>query len=345
MTQGLEAPIVCSDPSADWLLGDIGGTHARFVHARGLEVAGAERFVVDGRASFQDAIAAAIEQVGEPVKRAAFCIAATISGDQLKLTNRDWTASASDLRRALDLDELVVVNDFAANGAGVAALDSGDGEPIGPRLPPVDGPTRVVFGPGTGLGAAALRHDPDSSRVLETEAGHLAWAPDPDDADAMIVARCARVFESVRREWGRVSWEHVLSGNGLVRIDAALADADLRAAADISAAAQAGEPRAVRAAQCFSRQVGRYAAEICFAFHATGGLYVTGGVLEGLGTAFDEAACRHAFEASVGDGHPHAGWLRATTLIRITIKDLAYRGLAEIASGRVLSPGLHLRRE
>ncbi|CAN5159041.1 glucokinase [soil metagenome] len=344
MTQGLEAPIVCGDPDADWLLGDIGGTHARFVHARALEVAGAKRFVVDGRASFQEALAAAIEQVGEPVKRAAFCLAATISGDRIKLTNREWSASAAELRRALDLDELVIVNDFAANGAGIAALGPQDGEAIGAPRPPVDGPTRVVFGPGTGLGAAALRHDPDSSRVLETEAGHLAWAPDPDDADAMIVARCARVFESVRRDWGRVSWEHVLSGNGLARIDAALADADLRDPADISSAAKAGEPRAVRAAQCFSRQVGRYAAEICLAFHATGGLYVTGGVIEGLGTAFDETACRRAFDGALADGHPLVGWVRATTITRITIKDLAYRGLAEIASGRVLSPGLHLKR-
>lgn len=344
MSPGVEHPIRVDAPAVDWLLGDIGGTHARFVMAPACDVRGAKRVVADGHADFVAAIRDAFGQLGAPARRAAFCLAASITGDEIRLTNRDWSFSAKQLRDALGFEELVIVNDFAANGAGMASLTAADSAPIGPELPRATGPTQLIFGPGTGLGMSALRRDPDSARVLETEAGHLGWSPDPHDDDAMIVARCDRVFEPQVTQWGRRSWEHVLSGRGLARIDAALADAGLRDPAEVSSQAQAGEARAVRAAQCFSRQLGRFASEVALGWHATGGLFITGGVIDGLGESFDHAACRRAFDDAVAPTHPHSPWFHAIALRLVTIHDIAFRGLAEIAAGRVHSPRIHLRR-
>ncbi|EQD51494.1 Glucokinase, partial [mine drainage metagenome] len=71
-------------------------------------------------------------------------------------------------------------NDFAAMGASLAALTADDMVAIGPSLPDLAAATDgcfAVLGPGTGLGATAVLRRGGRWLVMETEGGHIGFAP------------------------------------------------------------------------------------------------------------------------------------------------------------------------
>ena len=73
----------------------------------------------------------------------------------------------------------------------------------------------TVIGPGTGLGVALMVGSAgDGWRVVETEGGHVTYAPIGDEEEAIARWMAAH--------FGRASNERVLCGNGLAHIDAVL---------------------------------------------------------------------------------------------------------------------------
>lgn len=205
------------------MVADIGGTSARFAltDLRGEAVGlSQQRSLPCAKfASLQHAVEHYLESVGARPTLAAIAVASADSGDEIRLTNRAWSFSRSELRKTLDLDALDVLNDFGAIAWAVPVLDAADsvtlhGEPGGPPASPV-----TVLGPGTGLGVSLLTDDGgDGWNVVATEGGHVAFAP-LDDEESRIAAW-------LRARFGRVSNERLLSGAGLAHIDAALAAGD-----------------------------------------------------------------------------------------------------------------------
>lgn len=201
---------------------DIGGTNARFALAeidagRVVSVASQAVSKTAAHASLQTAWKAFAAQVGRPLpRRAAIAIAAPLHEDLLKLTNSPWVIRISDLKRQLGLDELVLLNDFAAMAHAVAQLDEdrlrhvcGSDAPL-----PSEGVISVI-GPGTGLGVAQLVRRAGGYEVLSTEGGHVSFAPFDEIED--------RILHHLRRRYPRVSAERVVSGPGLLNIYEALA--------------------------------------------------------------------------------------------------------------------------
>jgi glucokinase len=77
-----------------------------------------------------------------------------------------------------------------------------------------------VVGPGTGLGVAVLLRKSDSYEVIETEGGHIDFAP-LDSLEDKILAH-------LRRSFRRVSVERVAAGQGLWNLYEALGSIDGR---------------------------------------------------------------------------------------------------------------------
>src|SRR5262249_53337073 len=73
---------------------------------------------------------------------------------------------------------------------------------------------KIVLGPGTGLGVAALLPAGGRWHVVASEGGHASFGPQAADE--------IEVFARLRQECGAVSAETVLSGPGLVRLARAL---------------------------------------------------------------------------------------------------------------------------
>jgi glucokinase len=246
------------------------------------------------------------------------------------MTNRDWIVEPDALRRALRVQSLSIVNDFAAAAAGLPTLDQHSAQTL--REGASASGNLLLLGPGTGLGVAALLGaGSGEERIVASEAGHMGLAYH----DAALEP----LHATARARWGRMSWERLLSGEGLRWLYAWQTGSDAPPAApEVSARAARGEAAALRAAGWFSRLLGACAGDLCLAFGADGGVWLSGGVLDGLGDAFDTNAFLDAFD----DKGRYASRQRGVPVRRVLAADLAFRGLARIVDGACRAPGLYL---
>ena len=255
-----------------------------------------------------------------PLRAAAFCGAGPVNADgSLALTNNDCMLDPQALAQAASLERVVVLNDFEAVGHAIAVLPAATMTAVGGGLG-IQGAPRVVLGPGTGLGLAALLRADERWIVINGEGGHVSLAP-VDETELMV-------WTGLRAEFGRVSAEHVLSGPGLERIDAVLRQRAKRSAPAISGAAEAGEPDAIRATEVFSRWLGRFAGGLALSLAADGGIYLAGGVVPALRTRFNTALFRQGFE----DHTPHRARLRQIACHIVTHPEPGLLGLATLVS-------------
>jgi len=200
---------------------DIGGTHARFALARiaagrVLALGEATTLRVADHASLPAAWRAFAALLGRaPPRAAAFAVACPVRGDVLKFTNNPWTFRRAALTAEIGVERLIFINDFGAVGHAVAQAGAQDLIHIaGPRRPLPRPGIVSILGPGTGLGVAQLLLDPKSYRVVETEGGHVDFAPQDAFEDDLL--------QRLRRQFSRVSIERLISGSGLAQIRAAL---------------------------------------------------------------------------------------------------------------------------
>jgi glucokinase len=201
---------------------DVGGTHARFALAQidGGRVASLGEPVTLKTAehgSFQLAWQEFGRRIGIDLpNELAIAFAGPVGGEVLKLTNNPWVIRPALIKERLGVDRYVVVNDFGAVGYAVATLPDGDFRHLcGPEGPlPKQGVVSIV-GPGTGLGVAALLKKADHYEVIETEGGHVDFAPLDSLED--------KILSQLRRHFRRVSVERVVAGQGLPNLYEALA--------------------------------------------------------------------------------------------------------------------------
>lgn len=193
---------------------DIGGTHCRFALATlaGDKVTNISDAVTLKTAEYDSLYAAwaALPQMfARPLPAiAAIAIAAPVSETVVKMTNNIWTIKPANLNRELGLEQHILLNDFAAIGYAISALDPVHFQHIcGPLgdLPP--SAVISVIGPGTGLGVAILLRDGSKSRIVPTEGGHINFTPNDEIDD--------HILHYLRAQHGRVSVERVVSGAGL----------------------------------------------------------------------------------------------------------------------------------
>lgn len=201
---------------------DIGGTHARFALATldaGRVVALDEPVTLKtcDHGSFQLAWEEFARRCGAPLPPAlAISFAGPVGGELLKLTNNPWVIRPALIPEKLGVERHVIVNDFGAVAHAVAAFDgSAYTHLCGPDEPlPSDGIV-TILGSGTGLGVAALLLRDSGYAVIETEGGHVDFAPLDTLED--------RILQELRRSFRRVSVERILSGRGLMNLYEALA--------------------------------------------------------------------------------------------------------------------------
>src|SRR5690242_14775171 len=193
---------------------DVGGTHARFALAeidegRVLSVDEPVKLHTSEHGSFQ----LAWQEFGRRKNidlptELAIAFAGPVGGEVLKLTNNPWVIRPALIKERLGVDRYTIVNDFGAVAHAVATLGDEHFQHLcGPERPlPPEGVTSVV-GPGTGLGVAALLRRNGRYEVIETEGGHIDFAPLDVLED--------RILTHLRRNFRRVSVERVAAGQGL----------------------------------------------------------------------------------------------------------------------------------
>ena len=326
------------------LIGDIGGTNARFglIESKGAPPRLLSREATHGHPHPSAAIRASLAQSGAPAPRSAIlAIAGRVDAPAVPLTNADWLVDAAAVGRDFGLARVALVNDYVPVAAGAAGIAPDDLTPIGPARGDASGP-RLVLGPGTGFGAAALIPYEDRLAIVSTEAGHT-------DLGA-IDAEEAEIWPAVERVDERVTVETLLSGPGLARLYAAIravregGNGGPCDPAEITSAGLSGEdPHARAALALFGRLLGRVCGDLALTFLATGGVYIGGGIAPRIVPILREGDFRDAFERKA----PFAEQMRAIPTSVITVKDPAFSGLAALASegGRFVYHGQTWRPE
>ena len=292
---------------ASVLVADIGGTHARFALAcreeSGPLLADSVReFAVADFPSLSEAARHYLEgndvrATSAEVKRAVFAVAGHIDGDEARITNHPWVISIARTCDALGLDRLELVNDFAAQAMAISRLAAADVIPIGTARwagPAADGDrTYAVIGPGTGLGVGALLRRDGQYNTLQTEGGHVSFAPGTPEE--------IQVLQRLSGEFGRVSNERIVSGNGLVNLHRALsaiagADPGSLRPEDITARAQAGDAGCLHSIDVFCAVFGAAAGDLVLTLGAWDGVFLTGGVVPRLLQWLAHSGFRQRFE-------------------------------------------------
>jgi glucokinase len=309
------------------LIGDIGGTNARFAILVD-SYAEPKEFPIVQTAAFatiDQAIQTAIlDRTSVQPRSAVLAVAGPVDGDEIALTNCDWVVRPRVMFEQLGLSDIVVLNDFEAQALAVVALGAEHMEKIGPGEPEPLG-SRVVLGPGTGLGVAGLIHACHRWIPVPGEGGHMDIGP--------RTARDREVFPHIEPIEGRISGEQILCGRGLVNTYRAVAKADgvtprFTSPAEITGAAlEKSDPVAEEALSMFVTCLGRTAGDLALVFMSRGGVYLTGGIAQKIVPALKNGTFRAAFE----DKAPHRELLRSMPVYVITHPLAALAGLAAYA--------------
>jgi glucokinase len=308
------------------LVGDIGGTHARFaLVAEGSGQPRHEQVMLCAEfEGLEQAIRSYLADHGNPgIREAALDVATGITGDFVQLTNGPWGFSIEKTRQALVLDRLHVINDFTALALSVPTLQPHEIRQVGGGKP-VSGAPIAVIGPGTGLGVSGLLSAREGRVALQGEGGHTAFSP--------TTAREIEVLRWLMQRFDHVSTERVVSGMGLENLYQSLCALDQAIAkpltpAQITEAALAGNDAHCREAlDMFCAILGAAAANLVVTLGAHAGCYIGGGIVPRLGEYFARSPFRARFE--------HKGrfsaYIAAVPTYVILAETPALRGLATL---------------
>ena len=307
------------------IVADIGGTNARFAFVDG--EGGLSSIRVLKCSDYEgpvDSIRAYLAEFdgSSQLQSASFSIAAPLDGDRVEMTNGPWVFSIEDVQKSLKLNSLTVINDFVAKALSIPALNSGDvlkigvGEAVGHQ--PI-----AILGPGTGLGVSSLIPGANGWTPMGGEGGHVSWSAQ-DDREIDILRR-------LRKKFGHVSAERLVSGPGIENILSALEELDCvtpshRTAPEITKAAiEESEPICVDCLNTFCSALGNVAGNLALSIGAKGGVYIGGGIVRNFLDFMPNSPFRGQFE----NKGRFSEYLKAIPTYFITVPHTGLMGAAE----------------
>jgi glucokinase len=279
------------------LVGDVGGTNARFalVDAQG-HIRNPRSFPCKDYPSLDAIVAEYIETtVGKKrPPKAVIAVAGPVMDGEIEFTNLDWRVSEGDLLAHFEFEAVELINDFGAQALACPLLEGADLRSLGKALPkgPHDCPI-VALGAGTGFGVAGLARSERGDIALATEGGHASFAPS-DEVEVEVLRR-------LMAKYGRVSIERLLSGQGLYDLYCALSDLNGQAPAlpdevAVTREGLVGDPLAAETLDRFGGMLGAVAGDLALTFGARGGVYVSGGIAPRIAERLAAGSFRARFE-------------------------------------------------
>jgi glucokinase len=289
------------------LAGDIGGTKANMslckFTAKGMEVVKEKRYVSKDYVSFTDIISDFIDGLPNPQK-VCLSVAGPVIDGNVKFTNLSWQIDRVEISKTLGGSPVAILNDLEATAYGLAALKPDELHTLHQGTNETPG-NIAILAAGTGLGEAGLFFDGSCYHPFATEGGHCDYAPRTKQDLGILY------FLQARHE--HVSWERLLSGNGIVTIWEYLTQMENKpkpewileamkttdpAAVISNAAKDAKCSTCVEAIKLFDRFLAIEAANMILKFKATGGLYLAGGIAPKIITLLNPETWKEIFESS-----------------------------------------------
>ena len=289
------------------LAGDIGGTKTNLalfsVHGESIRPEWTQSFASKRYAGLvpvlQEFLAAGSTHT---IDAACFGIAGPVVDGKVKTPNLPWMIDSGELRGALKLDSLALLNDLEAAAYGIFTLEDDEFCTLNQGEPRHSG-NKALIAAGTGLGEAILHDDGHRFHPLASEGGHADFAP-RDDLEIELL-------RYLMSQFGHASYERALSGPGLFNIYSFLKErrgfaepkwlADRLAAendpsAVVSTAALANEAEiCIKALDLFVSIYGAEAGNLALKCLALGGVFIGGGIAPKILPALQQGGFMRAF--------------------------------------------------
>jgi glucokinase len=320
------------------LAGDIGGTKTNLalfsVHGEKLHAESQHNFPSKRYSGLIPVLQEFLAGGDHAIEAASFGIAGPVVDGKVKTPNLPWMLDTADLRHALKLDAVTLLNDLEAGAYGIFTLENDEFYTLNEGTLRHAG-NKALIAAGTGLGQAILYDDGGHFHPLASEGGHADYAP-RDELEIELLRYLIGRF-------GHVSYERVLSGPGLFNIYRFLKDVrgmeepswlTERLSADdpsavISKAALAGEAAICsEALNLFVSVYGAEAGNLALRAKSVRGLYVGGGIAPKILAKLKDGTFMRAFV----DKGRYADLLAAIPVQVILNEQTALRGAAYYAA-------------
>ena len=240
----------------------------------------------------------------------AFAIAGPVTDDKLKLTNTGQTIDLAEIRAAFPDTIIVVLNDLEALAHSIDHLTmpdqlalfrsaaSSDAKGTACDAKSTSSKAKAVLSIGTGLGVSAVSRE---GSIMPSEGGHIDFAP--------VGAKQRLIYDKLEFRYGHVSYERLLSGQGLSNIFSIIleelesGDSDTMACrprqkmhpAQITAMAKSGNREALETFRIFSEILGAACGNYALTYMATGGIYIGGGMIPKILPLIDKEVFENAY--------------------------------------------------
>ncbi len=277
------------------LVADIGGTNSRLAVAHKsrtdneITLKNVQKFRNSDFNNFDEVIAKYLSSSDEHfINRMCIAAAGIISETAVEMSNLNWKITVSSVQKAASINEVLIINDLQAQGYALDFIKSKDLETLikGSHVPSPNN-TKLVCGMGTGFNVAIAYQSPFGTFVPASEYGH-----------ARITTASKKqnlILQQLEKNSSFVSYENILSGSGLHRLDEILNKRHDRTPADILAAAGEGELQAREVGTQLAGFAGQAFGDFALMNMALGGVYLIGGVARAMMPYLQEKNFRKNF--------------------------------------------------
>ncbi|MES2345829.1 MAG: glucokinase [Chlamydiota bacterium] len=261
------------------LAGDIGGTKTHLALFEKGKILKEEKYASKEFAGLEEILFLFLKKSDSP-KKACFGIAGPIRNGRCQATNLPWMINAKELEQKLKIDAIFLINDLEANAYGIKCLSSQEFYPLNEGSSDSLG-NQVLISAGTGLGEAGLYWDGEKHHPFACEGGHADFSPQ-SELDMELL-------RYLRKKFGHVSCERILSGPGIYQLYRFLIDLRLEAPSEdfgevdpaqvITERALKKECKTcVRTLKWFTMLYGAEAGNLALKMFSVGGVYIGGGI-------------------------------------------------------------------
>lgn len=276
------------------LVGDIGGTNARFGLVSEVDDGSynhpqeVQSFATSQYPEVYDAIADYLSQFpGVQIRKACLAIATPVRSEIIKMTNNGWTFSLAELCHRFDLEYVKLINDFTGLALSIPKLSSDQILQVS-HGEKVRSGTIALLGAGTGFGVSGLIPSSDGWMPIEGEGGHVTLgATNP---------RELAIFQKQWERFGHMSAERLLSGMGICDIYQSICEIDGKPAQvlqadEITSLASTGDCAVCHEVmELFFGWLGVVAGNLALTLGAQGGVYIGGGIVPRLLDQFQQSS-------------------------------------------------------
>ncbi len=235
----------------------------------------------------------------DDIRAASFGVAGPVVEQTARLTNVPWVVDARALADRFRVPRVSLLNDLVAMAYSIPVLAAGEREVLQEGRRVASG-NAALLAAGTGLGEAMLHNIGGRLVPFPSEGGHADFAA-RTPVELELVAELTRLH-------GRVDYERVLSGPGLVHVHrfthphgCPVCDPSVDPAHAPSLISRAALERqcdqCVRALDIFVSAYGAEAGNMALRSLATYGVYLGGGIAPKILPALKTSAFMDAFRA------------------------------------------------